>query len=323
MGQLVKKWVCQKNRAHMFDDTQSFYCTICPPYESPLIEEEIDLDDLNLKPTTTTTTTTPTEEEIELKEREVEVGLCVLLMDASDSMNERAFKGSPLNRRTLVANLAASGIFDLERMQNNPNAFIACFKFDDRVELMFVDTVANVIMRHKTVETFAAYINNELFKMQRGTDINKALEQAYSFVNKFLNKELEGFPVKNYTPMLQRIMKRKSVESVSIPNVRVLIYTVGMQYVVNGSKVLNPNPFKQRPIPGLNHDILIGAYFGMGTDQGCKDLQNLVSNCPVHNVPQFFLFDNPANIGNLKLLFRMASGASGFCPACLEKDLRK
>lgn len=316
------KWVCQKVRTHVFDDTDNYYCTICKPFEGVLKEEEVGNIATSPKPVEkpqpvapVTVVSPPVEDQ--------EVGLCIIMMDASSSMTEIAFKDIPLTRMTLVANCAASGIFDLERMQNNPNAYVACFKFDDRVELMFIDTVSNIIGRHKNIQNFAAYLYKELFEFRQGTDINKALLQAHSFVSQFLKKQLDGFPVKKYTPMLQRIFKFNSVESVSIPNVRVLLYTDGMQYVSKGSKVLNPNPFKQQLIEGLNHDILIGAYFGLSTDKGCNDLRNLVSNCPIHNIPQFFLFDNPANIGDLKYLFRMASGASGFCPRCLEKQPRR
>jgi len=125
-------------------------------------------------------------------------------------------------------------------------------------------------------------------------------------------------PIKNYTPMKQIILKHDSVESVAIPNIRVLIYTDGQQFDAQENRTLKPNPFKEHPIPGLNHDILIGAYFGNEDDPGCKELKGLVSNCPRHDYPQFFLFDNPKQMSNLKSLFRMASGASGFCPKCLE-----
>ena len=121
--------------------------------------------------------------------------------------------------------------------------------------------------------------------------------------------------------MIQRILKYKSTQAVSIPNVRVLIYTDGMQYDANGSKILHDNPFTRYPIEGVNHDIVIGAFFGKENDDGCKELKGLLSRCPIHDVEQFFLFDRPEKIGNLKYLFRMASGASGFCPRCLEKEL--
>lgn len=309
------KYVCQRNKAHVYDYTNTYYCTICPPMEGILKETEVGngIDPVTSPPT-------PPQPPPSLPD---EVGLCVIMMDASESMTDPAFDGIPLTRLTLVANSAASGIFDLERMMKNPNAFVACFKFDHRVELMFVDTVANLIKRYEKIEIFADYLYNELFKMLKGTDINKALQQAHLYVTQFLNKQLEGFPVKAYTPMMQRIFKYNSVDAISVPNVRVLLYTDGMQYVSNGSKILNPNPFKQDPVPGLSHDVLIGAFFGPETDQGCKDLRSLVSNCPIHNIPQFFLFDNPAYVGDLKYLFRMASGASGFCPRCLENQLRR
>jgi hypothetical protein len=252
-----------------------------------------------------------------------EVALCIILMDASASMSEPVYKGSPLTRMELVATTAASGIFDLERMQNNPYAFVAAFKFDDRIEPMFIDTIANLIYRYdKDVSKFANYILEELKKMLQGTDINQALKEAYNFVDKFLKKELPNFPLKKYRVMMQRILKHgAATESVSIPNVRVLIYTDGMQYDAVGGRTLLPNPFTQHPLKGLEHNIVIGAFFGQEDDDGCKELQSLLSRCPIHDELQFFLFDRPGKIGNLRHLFKMASGASGFCPKCLEKEL--
>ena len=320
----VTKWVCTDDSSHVFDeDTEDHYCPLDPPYHGFLIE-------------TKGPSGPEPEPELNLGKKEIvkpppppqpswpEVGLCVILMDASSSMTDLAFKGSPLTRMNLVATNAAGGIFDLERMQNNPNAFVAAFKFDDRVELMFVDTISNLLMRFdKDVRKFANYIYDELFKMQRGTDINKALQYAYDFIDKFLKRQLQGLPVKNYIPMKQRILKFGSVESVSIPNIRVLIYTDGKQYDIREDRTLRPNPFKENPLPDLNHDILIGAFFGQETDEGCKELKGLLSKCPRHDVLQFFLFDNAKQMSNLKHLFRMASGASGFCPKCLEIQLSK
>ncbi|MBE7169611.1 MAG: VWA domain-containing protein [Williamsia sp.] len=318
------KWVCTEDSSHVFDeDTEDHFCPIDPPYHGFLIKTLVQVEDhvpassMDTKPADTPgTAKTPP------PPPPPEVGLCVILMDASASMTDPAFKGSPLTRMRLVATNAASGIFDLERMQNNPHAFVAVFKFDDRVELMFVDTISNLLNRYdKDVRKFANYIYEELFKMQQGTDINKALQHAYDFVDKFLKKQLPGLPVKSYTPMKQRILRHDSVESVSIPNIRVLIYTDGMQYSNQGDRTLYPNPFREHPLAELNHDIVIGAFFGQETDEGCKELKGLLSRCPRHDVPQFFLFDTPNQMSTLKSLFRMASGASGFCPKCLELQL--
>jgi hypothetical protein len=310
----MKVWVCQTNTTHVFDQpTQDGYCPQCPFLEGILVEEEKDI-----KPVQKAAIGEQKQYDMAEESHGPELGLCVILMDASSSMTDPAFEGSPLTRMSLVANSAASGIFDLERMQNNPNAYVAGFKFDDRVELMFMDTVANIIKKYNgEVRKFAAYIFEELSKMQQGTDINKALAQAYDFVDKYLKKKLPDFLTMDYTPMRQRILKY-NLESVSIANVRVLIYTDGRQYGSNGDKTLNPNPFKVKPLDELNHDIVVGAFFGKEDDSGCSDLKSLLSNCPIHDELQFFLFDKPAQIGSLKHLFRMASGASGFCPKCLK-----
>jgi hypothetical protein len=292
------KWVCSYDRTHVFSDpTPDYFCPACPPLTGLLIEED------------------PTSE--------AEVGLCVILMDSSLSMTEQAFKGNPLTKMRLVCDSAAHGIFDLRRMQNNPNAIVTLFKFDDRIEQMIIDSVAGLIKRFNNDErAFADFLYKELLKMQQGTDINKALREAHTFVRNFLEKKLNNFPVPSYSPMLQPILTHDN-QSLTIANVRVLIYTDGMQYDANESSKLNPNPFKTNVLPGLNHDIVIGAFFGQESDEGCRELQTLISPCPVHNIPQFFLFDKPQNIGDLKYLFRMASGASGFCPMCLQRQLNR
>jgi hypothetical protein len=252
-----------------------------------------------------------------------EVGLSVILMDASESMEEVVYEGSKVTKLRLVANTAASGIFDLERLLNNPNALVAAFKFDDRLEPLFLDTIANLISKFdKDVTRFANYIHDELKKMLHGTDINQALTHAHTFVDKFLKKQVADIPMDpNYRVMMQRILKYGSSDAISIPNVRVLLYTDGKQFDKMGGRILRPNPFIQYPLEGLNHDIVIGAFFGKGTDDGCTELQSLLSKCPIHDELQFFLFDDPSKINNLRYLFRMASGASGFCPKCLEKEM--
>ncbi len=66
-------------------------------------------------------------------------------MNASSSMTNPAFPGRPITRMKLIAATARRGIFDMERKQNYQNLTIAAFKFDDRVELMFEETVPQYI----------------------------------------------------------------------------------------------------------------------------------------------------------------------------------
>lgn len=97
-----------------------------------------------------------------------------------------------------------------------------------------------------------------------------------------------------------------------MPNIRVLIYTDGEDEVTGH---ITGNPFKNEEV-----DILMGAFFGQGEEPGCMALKNIVSKCPIHEVDQFFLINDPTRIQTLRKLFRMASGASGFCPVCLAQD---
>jgi hypothetical protein len=252
-----------------------------------------------------------------------EIGLSVLLMDASSSMTEPISDQESKTRMQQVAESAASGIFDLQRLQNSQNAWVKAFKFDDRVKPMFEDSVGGLIDRFgRDVKKFAAFIHDELYSMQQDTDINAALRTAYNYVDGFLQKKLD-FPVRDYIPMNQTIMRGGSTSSITIPNIRVMMYTDGRQYDSQGNRTLKPNPFLHPPA-GLNHDVLIGAFFGSATDEGCSDLKELVSFCPSHeNVKQFFLFDSVKKMDHMKHLFRMASGASGFCPLCLGNQLKR
>ena len=148
----VTKWICTEDSSHVFDeDTEDGFCPHDPPFHGFLIKSTVwveETDDDSTGPVI------PDDKKTVMPPPSApEVGLCVILMDASSSMTDPAFKGSQLTRMRLVATNAASGIFDLERMQNNPHAFVAAFKFDDRVELMFVDTISNLLKMYGNLPT--------------------------------------------------------------------------------------------------------------------------------------------------------------------------
>ena len=64
----------------------------------------------------------------------------------------------------------------------------------------------------------------------------------------------------------------------------------------------------------------MGAFFGKADDDGCAELRGILSPCPIHGFEQFFLLDQPTKVATLSKIFRMASGASGFCPRCIPKE---
>lgn len=266
--------------------TADYFCTVCG-YDGLLIDDAIDTGDR-------------------------ELGLCILLMDASGSMEYPAFPNSPLSKLRLVANSAAQGIFDLQQMGKAEDVYICAMLFDNTVKQIFFMSVKELLVEHNfEVKRFADYLYGELSKMGGLTDINGALQAANSFAKAFTERTIPN--MQGYTP-LEHLIQPKVGPSRVVPNVRVLLYTDGVQYLDGGNDAL-VSPFKE-----WETDILMGAFFGDSSEAGCSELRSILSKCPNHDFEQFFLLDQPSKVANLRKLFRMASGASGFCPLCIPKE---
>src|SRR5687768_2615847 len=98
-------WVCQTNAAHVFNEpTEDYYCPICPPLEGILLEVVGKREPVAAEPVIVKAPPPVTQDPDKR-----EIGLSVLLMDASSSMTDPAFEGSPLTRMRLISNSAASG----------------------------------------------------------------------------------------------------------------------------------------------------------------------------------------------------------------------
>lgn len=257
-----------------------------------------------------------------------EVGLCVLLMDASGSMAEEPYASSfpskyppkvestaiaekegKLTKREVVTDAAALAIFGLKDLSKKENAYICAIKFDNNPSVMFTKTVDDILTEHENPQKFAKYLYNELASLNGGTNINGALNLAYSFVKKFIDGNVPG--MENCIANFQT--QYYGSKSIDVPNVRIMLYTDGEQLQHYGPIV---NPFKKN---NEELDLLIGAYIGNPEDNGCKQLEEIVGTCPSHNQKQFYVMDDPKKIATLRGLFRMASGTSGFCPYCIEK----
>jgi hypothetical protein len=238
-----------------------------------------------------------------------QIGLCILVMDASGSMQDRAFSNSPATKEHLIAASAAAGIFDLVQTTNNENAYVFGVMFDTRNQLIFMDTVAGILKQHSNPGKFADFLKSQFHQLHGRTDINKALRFAKQIYDGFINTgDLSKYngPA-NVAPIMHTVFDKNSNKKI-VPNVRVLIYTDGMD--TESAQIINP--FKNEDV-----DILMGCYFGPGEEPGCQALKKIVSKCPKHDFEQFFLINDPRRIQTLRRLFRMASGASGFCPLCL------
>jgi hypothetical protein len=246
-----------------------------------------------------------------------ETGLCILLMDASGSMEDVAFKdhnfqskyneGKPMSKREVITDNAAKAIFELFQMLKKEDAYICAIKFDHRQAEMFTKSVADILNEFVSAPNLAKYLYDELAQMNGGTDINSALKMAYDKSQRFLSRSLAGLG--NYTPLTHTQFSPGLNMAIDVPNVRVLIYTDGEQLAEYGQIV---NPFSH-----MQPDLLMGAYIGLMGEKGCNDLRRVIGKCPVHSSEQFFVMDSPQKIATLRGLFRMASGTSGFCPACI------
>lgn len=246
-----------------------------------------------------------------------EVGLGILIMDVSDSMNQPAFEGTKITRLEMVAKSAAYGVFGLKGMTEPQFSFLHFYKYDHEVTPFLFDNIAHLIERFGTPENFEKYLLEELSKRNGQTDINTALKMAYSEVNQFIkgNFKLLG----NYSVKANSVLQYND-EVATIPNVRVLLYTDGLQYV-NGKQDEIKNPFAN-PSDGM-FNVLMGAFIGNEKARGKKMLEDVIGMCPMHNEKQFFLIDKPDKMKTFKDLFKMASGPSGFCPSCLGNNVHK
>lgn len=254
------------------------------------------------------------------------LGLCVLLMDASGSMFQpNAFKDSKYNRAQVVAKAAAVGIMSLKENKRAKHAYLAAYKFDHRVKPIFIKSLAEITTEYDTVAKLEHFLYTTMENEMGGeTDINAALQTAYHLVSDFLNQKIKAFREprgdKDYPIITRPVSNRKTMGQVEVPNVRVFIYTDGMQFV-NGESTPLVNPFENGgELPNNQVDILLGAFIGSPTNKGCQELKAILSECPEHDHLQFFLIENPEDAIELSGVFRMASGHSGFCEKCIEKD---
>ena len=238
-----------------------------------------------------------------------EAGLCIQIMDASGSMQDQAFHNSPALKEHLIASSAAGGIYDLAQTTNIENVYVCGIMFDTEVKTIFMETVADILKNCPNPGEFTDFLKTNFCKMHGGTDINKALMFAKEIYGDFVTKgDLSKYngPT-NVKPVMHTVFDKNNNKHI-VPNIRALIYTDGMD--TESSKLINP--FK-----GEDVDVLMGSYFGPGEEEGCKALREIISKCPKHDFEQFFLINDPNRIQTLRKLFRMASGASGFCPMCL------
>jgi hypothetical protein len=266
------------------------------------------------------------------------LGLCVFLMDSSGSMGDAAYdpnfpstlgvephinnspceKLNQMSKRELMATNAALGIFSLKQIKDSENAFVAIFLYDHNTKYLFFKSVKTVITEYGDSRTLAKYLLKEMKELNGGTNINSALDLAASLVNEFKKGTIKALgqfepyvqtPRQNWDVSTGQPIKPSTLLP-NTPNIRVLLYTDGEHQAEYG--VLE-SPF-QFDVP----DFLIGVYIGQNGQQGDKELSKIVKYCPIHGKQQYLRVSNPQDSGKLYGIFKMATGASGFCLQCIE-----
>ena len=229
----------------------------------------------------------------------------------SNNQTQNNIPPSKKNRLELIAETAANGIFDLQGITKAKETYICVMGFSSEVRTLLFDSVHNIFERYQgNVDKFASFFKEELSRMRGDTNINDALNAAHVLVEKFLNKELST--LEDYE-VLYHALWTHDKEDIDVPNVRVLLYTDGQHNVPNATDPII-NPFSK-----MKPDILMGVFVGSEQHEGCDKLKAVLSNCPEHSHPQFFLLDRFEKLTTLRKLFHMASGTSGFCVKCQKQ----
>ncbi len=311
----MTKFVCPNCKKEYDKKTEDGYCNNQPECEYGLGW----LTELSTTTSAEETTETSSPDPISF---EREVGLCVLMMDGSYSMADPAFPSSdyPGNKYDLVARNSAAGIWSLKNLTHIDSAYIALCVFAGKPTWIWTKSIKEIIDEYQNRQNFSDFIYETLEKKTlepKATNINQAISLAYDIFQQYLEGNLKDFGgLTDFKPLEHQVVRQddKGQEDfITIPNARAFIYTDGEHNVTAAIK----NPFEQ-----IEQSILMTAFIGEDEESpGIKQMKELAAICPKHSPAKgFFLFDDAERSQILKGLFRMASGASGFCPSCLLID---
>lgn len=266
---------------------------------------------------------------VEVEEAAVGVvqGLCILLCDASRSMDTTAFVKNDLVKLRMVTRAVHRAIAELSQITNPDEAFICIIAFGAKAALVpdragnpFIMSVSDIKAQFGD-DSLGDYLYESLANDKPGidrqyTDITAALQLAREVYDSAVAGDLAAFGLTNTV----RILKHKDIvtddrRQISVPNVRVMLYSDG-EHNPQKADVL-ANPFEP-----LNPSVLMTAFIGdesanESSRRGADQMRALANTCPVHGKKGYFLINSPERYAVLRMLFRMASGASGFCTECL------
>jgi hypothetical protein len=258
---------------------------------------------------------------------EIELGLCVLVCDASGSMEEPAFVDNPAAKLKIVAGAVDRAIADLVKITLSDTAYIAIVAFGGRADLVrdrsgkpFVKSVAEIIQEFPSGlgEYLFEYFRTDAGNIDRGyTDITAALRLAREIYDGAMSGNLSRWGIEKPVGLLKQDILTAEKGQISIPNLRALIYSDGAHNPSGGVPLTNP-------FESVYPSPLMTAFIGdesrdANTRAGADQMRALANKCSIHGTAGYFLINNMNRYAVLRGLFRMASGTSGFCPQCLKE----
>ncbi len=273
----------------------------------------------------------------------LEIGMGILMCDTSGSMEDYPIEGQRVSKMKLVAGNVARGIWDLvEHMADygKKRAYIAIGGFNKEADFLkdpkgknFIKSVEKIGKEFSSAREFSDYIFDAMRKHQEYlpgnfvkevilgkdntkyyTNITAGLEFAYKVKEACLNGDLSKFGGPSNIRPVEDVCMTPGGESINAPNIRCLIYSDGVHNYPKDSDI--DNPFADDET-----SILMTAFFGKKNTQGFEEMKSIACTCPKHGAPGVFLINCMEEYHKLRGLFRMSSGASGFCGYCLPRDI--
>jgi len=264
-------------------------------------------------------------------------GLCVLVCDASYSMEEDAFpeEKPDLSKLRLVVDAVQSAVDAMANLSMAKNAYIAIIAFGMHAKLItdrqgqpFIKSVANILAEFSEQATqgqrqkqgkFAAFLQDKFANAdetieRRATNITEALQLAKELVDGAMKGDLTQFGFHGRVTLIKHQILTRDTDEIEVPNVRVMIYSDGVQNIGELA-----NPFAgMKPV-----SVLMTSFIGQPEGdmrEGADDLRGMANICPKHGHAGYFLVHKEARGELLRKVFRMATKASGFCTQCALEE---
>lgn len=265
----------------------------------------------------------------------ITIGLCTLVCDISVSMDEPVSSMAtpdPDNldrkiiptRLQLVAKNAALGIWDLcGGVSKASDAYLALAVFGETAQILsfddgkpFVVAASELRSRFEGAVQLGEFLERKFKEHMKAiggsTNITDGVALANQLYENAKSGTLSKWGVSAPVELIQHDILGLDNKPQTIPNFRTLIYSDGGHNVGELR-----NAFASSDDDATPWSLLMTAFIGSSEDPGAIQMKDFAGKCPVHGYKNFFLINDPNRFQKLRGLFRMASGASGFCPICL------